>query len=157
MAHKISRFHLGNRYLWIRRKTRPGSTAGHLAANRSRVYIIGVVVVSLLIDAPRFLELEARDVDPARPGGRLMLVDRTNNGWTALASATTLTYTKLRRNQLYIKVYTLWFRLFVTAVIPFVLMFAFNLRILIYYRANRFVEDSNDLRNDYYLKFRWFS
>ena len=70
-----------------------------------------------MVDAPRLLELT-----PA--------VDRNGdvNGFE---------YTALRRNKLYVTLYTLWFRLLVTAALPFLLMVFFNLRILIYYKKNR--------------------
>ena len=46
-------------------------------------------------------------------------------------------YTQLRNNQTYITVYTLWFRLVTTAIIPFVLMLICNLGIIFYYRKNK--------------------
>lgn len=46
-------------------------------------------------------------------------------------------YTEIRKNKLYITVYTLWFRLIATAVVPFALLCFFNIKILVFYRKNR--------------------
>ena len=79
--------------------------------------IVGILAVSTVVDAPRFFELT-----PA--------IDRNGdtNGFE---------YTDLRKNHFFVTVYTLWFRLIVTAALPFVLMVFFNVRILIYYKKNR--------------------
>ncbi len=46
-------------------------------------------------------------------------------------------YSELRKDNTYIVVYTLWLRLIFTAVLPFILMVVFNLKILLYYKKNR--------------------
>ena len=46
-------------------------------------------------------------------------------------------YTNLRKDQTYVKVYTLWYRLVMTAAIPFSLMVFLNFRIVVYYRKNK--------------------
>jgi hypothetical protein len=51
---------------------------------------------------------------------------------------TGFTYTKLRNDKTYVTVYTLWFRLIATAVVPFCLMLFCNVGIIFYYRKNRY-------------------
>ncbi len=48
-------------------------------------------------------------------------------------------YSPLRKDETYVKFYTLWFRLITTGVIPFLIMLWCNLGIIIYYRRNRLV------------------
>ena len=73
-----------------------------------------VVALAFLI---RFLEIETtRDVNGAVSG---------------------FAYTKLRNDKTYVTVYTLWFRLIATAVVPFLLMLFCNVGIIFYYRKNR--------------------
>ncbi len=75
------------------------------------------MAIIILIDAPRFLEMQP-------------ILDDDGN-------VKAFVYTEIRRNKTYIQVYTLWFRLIATAALPFILMLFFNLRILKYYRENR--------------------
>ena len=49
------------------------------------------------------------------------------------------TYSDLRTDRTYITAYTLWFRLFATAVVPFCIMLFCNAAIIFYYRKNRYV------------------
>ena len=88
-------------------------TSDHLD-KRSKFYFVAIITLSALIEFPKFFEVQATAND------RVPFV-----------------YTALRENKLYIRIYTLWFRLFATAAIPFVLMVFFNSRILTFYRKHR--------------------
>ena len=84
---------------------------------KARYYVLGILLITIIVDAVRFFELTPTyDIN-----GSL-------NGFD---------YTKLRKNQTYVKVYTLWFRLVMTAAIPFVLMVFLNLKIMLYFKRNR--------------------
>ncbi len=86
---------------------------------RSRYYICAIAVVCLLIDMPRFFE-----ISPVVSNATAVTVD--------------FKYSDLRKDPVYIEVYTLWIRLVFTAVVPFVLMLVFNVKILLYYKKNRY-------------------
>ena len=94
-------------------------TDSSFVTKKARYYILVILGISAIVDVPRFFELTP-DLDE---GGVF-------NGFS---------YTELRQNPVYITLYTLWFRLIVTAALPFILMVFFSLRILFYYRKNRWV------------------
>ena len=76
---------------------------------KARYYVVAILLISAIVDVPRFFELTPTiDAEGAFQG---------------------FDYTDLRKNPLYITLYTLWFRLIVTAALPFILMVFFNLRI----------------------------
>lgn len=74
-----------------------------------RFYIVPVVVVSIMLNIPKFLEVQLEVNDEGVPSYKL---------------------TNLRLNQTYIRVYIMWTRLFSTAVIPVSLLIFLNLRII---------------------------
>ncbi|TRY77850.1 hypothetical protein TCAL_06148 [Tigriopus californicus] len=84
---------------------------------RSRYYICTIVLISIIVDAPRFFEI---------------------NGVLHEGRVVDFKYSKLRTNQYYITIYTLWTRMVVTAAGPLLMMVFFNCRILHYYRKNSF-------------------
>ena len=96
-----------------------GQTDSSFVTKKVRYYILVILLISAIVDVPRFFELTP-DIDD----------EGVFQGFT---------YTELRKNPRYITVYTLWFRLIVTAALPFVLLVFFTLRILIYYRGNGYV------------------
>ena len=49
------------------------------------------------------------------------------------------TYSDLRTDSTYLTAYTLWFRLFATAVVPFCIILFCNAAIVFYYRKNRYI------------------
>ncbi|XP_040583670.1 FMRFamide receptor [Lepeophtheirus salmonis] len=89
----------------------------------SRYYIIAITCISLIIDFPRFFEIGSTRVGE---DGKVRF-----------------TYSELRKNELYLTFYILWFRLFSTAAVPFVLMLFFNYKILKHYRRNSFINNQN--------------
>ena len=93
-----------------------GQSDSSLVTKKVRYYIFVILLISAIVDVPRFFELTP-DIDE-------------DGVWQGFA------YTNLRKNPLYLTVYTLWFRLIVTAALPFVLMVVFTLRILYHYRGN---------------------
>ena len=93
-----------------------------ICVKKARYYIFAILVISAVVDLPRFFELKpVTDKDGTDIDG-------------------VFEYTELRRDKVYVTAYTLWARLVFTAVLPFVLMVFFNLRILIYYKRNRYVK-----------------
>ena len=84
---------------------------------KARYYVIGILVISTVIDLPRFFELTT-------------MTDKEGN----IAG---FVYTKLRNDPTYITAYIVWFRLIVTAALPLVLMVFFNVKILIYFKRHR--------------------
>ena len=87
--------------------------------NRFHHYLItlGILLITIAVDAFRFFELTPTfDQDGEFSG---------------------FDYTNLRKDQTYVKVYTLWYRLVMTAAIPFSLMVFLNFRIVVYYRKNK--------------------
>ena len=91
-----------------------------ICVKKARYYIFAILVISAVVDLPRFFELKPMT---DKDGIDIGLFE----------------YTELRRDKVYVTAYTLWARLLFTAVVPFVLMVFFNLRILIYYKRNRYV------------------
>ena len=78
---------------------------------------LGISLITIAVDAFRFFELTPTfDQDGEFSG---------------------FDYTNLRKDQTYVKVYTLWYRLVMTAAIPFSLMVFLNFRIVVYYRKNK--------------------
>ena len=104
------------RYIGICRGVQSNSTIG---VKKARYYITAILIMSAIVDLPRFFELKPTT---------------DKNGITIDGG---FEYTNLRKNKLYVTAYTLWFRLFFTLALPFVLMVFFNVRILIYYKRNR--------------------
>eukprot|EP00093_Oithona_nana_P004210 04210.XXX_161574_159718_1 [CDS] Oithona nana genome sequencing. len=85
-----------------------------------RFYLIGIIVLTLLIEFPRFFELEG-------------LYDSKGNAYT-------YTYARHRWSYSYVTYYCMWFRLFATALVPLAALTFFNAKILIYYRNNNFTQ-----------------
>ncbi len=48
-------------------------------------------------------------------------------------------YSDLRKNEIYVLIYTMWIRLFCTGVIPLTLMVFFNAAIIFHYCQNRYL------------------
>ena len=96
-----------------------GQTDSSFVTKKVRYYILVILLISAIVDVPRFFALTP-DIDD----------EGVFQGFA---------YTELRQNPLYITVYTLWVRLIVTAALPFILMVFFTFRILIYYRGNEYV------------------
>ena len=92
-----------------------------ICVKKARYYIFAILVISAVVDLPRFFELKP-------------MTDKNGIDIDGVFE-----YTELRRDKVYVTAYTLWARLLFTAVVPFVLMVFFNLRILIYYKRNRYV------------------
>ena len=92
-----------------------------ICVKKARYYIFAILVISAVVDLPRFFELKP-------------MTDKNGIDIDGVFE-----YTELRRDKVYVTAYTLWARLVFTAVLPFVLMVFFNLRILIYYKRNRYV------------------
>lgn len=92
------------------------SSESGFQVKKARYYIMAILIISAVVDVPRFFELTSA-------------IDSNGvvNGFE---------YTELRTNKVYVTLYTLWFRLIVTAALPFVLMVFFNVRILIYYKKH---------------------
>ncbi len=106
---------------------------------KSRYYICAILLLATFIDFPRFLETKAVYNNST---GIFEKFEYTDMRWDlrllTSSSFAIIAIDLLRKNTTYITVYTLWFRLISTAALPFTLMLFFNLKILIYYRRNRY-------------------
>ena len=88
-----------------------------LVVRKARYYIFGILFITLIVDASRFFELQPTFEE-----------DGELNGFE---------YSSLRKHQTYVKVYTLWFRLIMTATVPTILMVFLYMRIAAYFRKNK--------------------
>ena len=101
---------------------------------KSRFYILGIFLIVAFVDTPRYLKLLYLMTCKFKYSFRFLELETL---WNENGEATGFTYSKLRKNKTYLTVYTLWYRLITTAILPFILMFLFNLGIICYYRKNR--------------------
>lgn len=89
-----------------------------------RFYLVGIVFLTFAIESPRFFEIEGYQ----------------RNGTYSYK------YAKHRWSASYVTYYSMWFRLFATALVPLVALIYFNAKIFVYYRENNFTRAHTVMR-----------
>ena len=133
------------RYLAVRAplKYRQYMKIPKLQTQRLRLYLFIVIITSVAINVPHFMELEVRYIDDSLLADKDLchrntssdsviseLANDTNQGMEDMNSNSTTTpilcYTALGENPYYLYYYRNWTKLMVTGVIPYVLLVFFN-------------------------------